>query len=196
MLEGILIAIVIALLFWGVFIFNRLVKKRNMVRAGFADIDVQLQRRHDLVPRLVETVGAYADFERRVLEDVTALRATAQSAEEKGQAGDMDGAEGALAAGLGRLLLLAENYPDLKANENFRQLAAELVETEDLISHARRFYNGAVRELNTRIEQVPDVIVARLLGFEPAAFFSAEIETRAAPEVAGLLDRTREGHQS
>lgn len=192
MLEGILIAMVVALLFWGVVIFNRLVKKRNMVRAGFSDIDVQLQRRHELVPRLVETVGAYADFERRVLEDVTALRARARSAEENGRADDMDGAEGALAAGLGRLLILAEDYPDLKASGNFRQLAAELVETEDLISHARRFYNGAVRELNTRIEQFPDVLVARLLGFEPAAFFSAAIETRAAPEVAGLLDRVRE----
>ncbi|MDZ7790520.1 MAG: LemA family protein [Xanthomonadales bacterium] len=99
----------------------------------------------------------------------------------------MAGAEVALAAGLGRLLLLAEDYPDLKATENFQQLTRELVATEDLLSHARRFYNGAVRALNTRIQQFPDVLVARPLGFEEATFFSAGIEARSAPSVAGLL---------
>lgn len=187
MIEGILIAVLIVLLVWGIVIFNRLVRARNLVRNGFADIDVQLQRRHDLVPQLVEAVRAYSGHEQRVLVDVTALRSRAQEAEGKGQAQAMAGAEVALAAGLGRLLLLAEDYPELKATENFQQLTRELVETEDQLSHARRFYNGAVRDLNTRIQQFPDLLVARLTGFEEATFFSAEIEARSAPGVAGLL---------
>lgn len=187
MIEGILIAVVLVLLVWGVVIFNRLVRARNLVRSGFADIDVQLQRRHDLVPQLVEAVKAYSGHEQRVLEEVTALRSRAQEVEGQGRAQAMAGAEVALAAGLGRLLLLAEDYPDLKASSNFQQLTGELVETEDLLSHARRFYNGAVRELNTRIQQFPDLLVARPLGFEEATFFSAEIEARSAPQVAGLL---------
>ncbi|WP_376696672.1 LemA family protein [Wenzhouxiangella sp. EGI_FJ10305] len=187
MIEGILIAVLVVLLVWGIAIFNRLVRARNLVRNGFADIDVQLQRRHDLVPQLVEAVRAYSGHEQRVLEEVTALRSRARQAEGKQQAQAMAGAEVALAAGLGRLLLLAEDYPDLKATENFQQLTRELVETEDLLSHARRFYNGAVRDLNTRIQQFPDLFVARLTGFEEATFFSAEIEARSAPKVAGLL---------
>lgn len=187
MIEGILIAVLVVLLVWGVVIFNRLVRSRNMVRNGFADIDVQLQRRHDLVPQLVEAVRAYSGHEQRVLEEVTALRSRAKQAEGEQQAQAMAGAEVALAAGLGRLLLLAEDYPELKATENFQQLTRELVETEDLLSHARRFYNGAVRDLNTRIQRFPDLLVARLTGFEEATFFSAEIEARSAPGVAGLL---------
>lgn len=192
-MELILILLAGGLLVWGTLIFNRLVRGRNLVKNGFADIDVQLQRRHDLVPQLVETVRAYADFERRVFDEVTALRGRAHEAEQAGRAKAMAGAETALAAGLGRLLLLAEDYPDLKASENFRQLTAELVETEDLLSHARRFYNGAVRELNTRIQQFPDLLVARVLGFEEAAFFSADIETRSTPRVSELLDRAGQG---
>lgn len=188
MIEAILICIVAVLLVWGVVLFNRLVRARNLVRNGFADIDVQLQRRHDLVPALVEAVKGYSGHEQRVLEEVVALRTRAQAVESGGRAAEMAGAEVALAAGLGRLLLLAEEYPDLKASGNFRQLTAELVETEDLLSHARRFYNGAVRDLNTRIQQFPDLLVARLLNFEEAAFFSARIEARSAPGVAGLLD--------
>lgn len=188
MIEGIIVAVLVVLLVWGVIIFNRLVRVRNLVKNGFADIDVQLQRRHDLVPQLVEAVRAYSGHEQRLLEEVTALRSRAREVEGKGQAQAMAGAEVALAAGLGRLLLLAEDYPDLKASENFRQLTDELVATEDLLSHARRFYNGAVRDLNTRIQQFPDLLVARPLGFEEATFFSAGIEARSAPRVAGLLN--------
>jgi len=193
MIEGILIAIVVVLLVWGVVIFNGLVRARNLVRGGFADIDVQLQRRHDLVPSLVEAVKAYGGHEQRVLEEIVALRSRAQAKESQGSAREMSGAETALAAGLGRLLLLAEDYPELKASENFRQLTTELVETEDLLSHARRFYNGAVRDLNTRIQQFPDLLVARTAGFVEAGFFSADIEARSAPKVAGLLDGMKEG---
>jgi LemA protein len=187
MIEGILIAVLVVLLVWGVVVFNRLVRARNLVRNGFADIDVQLQRRHDLVPQLVEAVRAYSGHEQRVLEEVTALRSRARDVEGSGEAQAMAGAEVALAAGLGRLLVLAEDYPGLKATENFQQLTRELVETEDLLSHARRFYNGAVRDLNTRIQQFPDLLVARLTGFEEGTFFSAEIEARSAPQVAALL---------
>jgi LemA protein len=187
MIEGALIGLAVVLLVWGIVIFNRLVRARNLVRNGFADIDVQLQRRHDLVPALVEAVKAYSGHEQRVLKEVTALRSRARETERKGEAQAMAGAEVALAAGLGRLLLLAEDYPDLKASRNFQQLTDELVETENLLSHARRFYNGAVRELNTRIQQFPDLLVARLIGFEEATFFSAEIEARSVPRVAELL---------
>ncbi|HSH41477.1 MAG TPA: LemA family protein [Arenicellales bacterium] len=187
MIEGVLFGIVLFLFVWGIVIFNRLVRARNLVRNGFADIDVQLQRRHDLVPRLVEAVKAYSGHEQRVLEEVTALRSRAQAVEGQGRAQAMSGAEAALAAGLGRLLLLVEDYPDLKASRNFQQLTGELVETEDLLSHARRFYNGAVRDLNTRIQQFPDLLVARLTGFEEATFFSAEIEARSVPRVAKIL---------
>ncbi|QKK02244.1 MAG: LemA family protein [Pseudomonadota bacterium] len=189
MIEGLLLVLLVALLIWGIVIFNRLVRVRNLVRNGFADIDVQLQRRHDLVPQLVTAVRAYANFERRVLEDVTALRSRAQTAEQSGEARAMAGAEVALAAALGRLLVLAEDYPALRASENFQQLTTQLVETEDLLSHARRFYNGAVRELNTRIQQFPDLLIARPLGFSEASYFSADIETRATPQVAELLQR-------
>lgn len=181
------LVVLAALLVWVVLIFNRLVRSRNLVRAGFSDIDVQLQRRHDLVPQLVEAVRAYAGYERGVLEEVTELRAKARSAEQEGRAELMVSAEAALVVGLGRLMMLAEDYPDLKASGNFRQLAAELVETENLLSHARRFYNGAVRQLNTRVQQFPDLIIARLLGFDEATFFSADIEAGSAPTVAAML---------
>lgn len=168
---------------WSVFAFNRLVRDRNLVRAGFSDIDVQLQRRGDLVPQLVEAVRAYAAYERNVLEEVTNLRSRAAEAND---VADRDRAESELAGGIKRLLLLAEDYPDLKASDNFRQLMDELVSVEDHLQHARRYYNGAVRQFNTRVQQFPDLIVARALGFREAEFFSADIEARVAPEVAGL----------
>ena len=186
-MDIVLIVIVAGLLVWLVVIFNRLVRGRNLVRAGFADIDVQLQRRHDLVPQLVETVRAYASFEQRLLEEVTALRANARDAEQGKQPEVMAGAEAALVAGLGKLMVLAEDYPDLKADGNFRQLMADLVDTENQLSHARRFYNGAVRQLNTLVQQFPDLVVARMLGFREATFFSADIEARSAPGVAALM---------
>lgn len=166
-----------------VLIFNRLVRDRNLVRAGLSDIDVQLQRRHDLVPRLVEAVRGYAGFERSLLERVTELRARASDADDIDA---RDRNESGLAEGISRLVLLAEDYPDLKASENFRQLVDELVETEDFLQHARRYYNGAVRQFNTRVQQFPDLLVARILRFREAAFFSASIEARMTPSLAGL----------
>lgn len=184
------VLILLCLTLWGVWIFNRLVRDRNLVKTGFADIDVQLQRRHDLVPQLVEAVKGYAGFEKQVLQDVVALRGKARTAAGVEQ---RDGAEKALAAGIGRLIALAESYPDLKASGNFRRFMSDLVQVEDHLQQARRFYNGAVRQFNTRVQQFPDLVVARLFGFSAGEFFSAGIEARAVPEVRRLLsDETAE----
>jgi len=166
-----------ALLLWAVFLFNRLVRLRNQMRTAWADIDVQLMRRHDLVPQLVTAVQAYADHERSVLTAVTELRATAMV-----QAGpaSLFIAEAALEQGLARVFGLQENYPDLKASENFRQLQAELVEVENQLQYARRFYNGAVRDNNDAIARIPDVLIARPCRFEAGEFYQAAGGTRGA----------------
>ncbi|NGX14963.1 LemA family protein [Wenzhouxiangella sp. XN24] len=178
----ILTILVAGLFFWGVLIFNRLVRDRNQVRAAWSDIDVQLTRRHDLVPQLVDAVRAYADYERATLTAVTELRARAERA---AHLPDKARLEDEMAAGLQRLLALAEAYPELKADGNFLQLQRDLVEVEDHLQYARRFYNGAVRIYNTRIETVPDLLVARPLSFRPAEFFAVDDEqARLAPRVA------------
>ena len=160
-------------------VYNRLVSDRNLARQGFADIDVQLKRRADLVPQLVEAVRGYAAYEKALLESVTELRARAVSA--SGLA-ERFGAERALGGPLGQLLLLQEAYPQLKADENFRKLSSQLVETEDALQYARRFYNGAVKQYLTRRETFPDLIVAHLFGFAPMPFF--ETDDREAVKVA------------
>jgi LemA protein len=161
-----------------VVLYNRLVAERNQVRQGYADIDVQLKRRADLVPRLVDTVRAYADYEKALLTSVTELRANALGAQ---RAAERFGIERALGERLQQLVLLQEAYPQLKADANFRQLSEALVEVEDHLQYARRFYNGAVKQYLTRIESFPDLVVARLLGFRPEPFF--ETEDRAAVRV-------------
>jgi LemA protein len=170
---------------YGIWVFNRLVADRNLVAQGFADIDVQLKRRADLVPRLVEVVRAYAAYERATLEAVVELRAQAQQAAErdapKGSHGERLAVEAQLGGALARVLLLQENYPQLKADANFRDLSAKLVEVEDQLQHARRFYNGAVKQYLTRLQTFPEVIVARLFAFRAPAFF--ETEDRAAVQV-------------
>ena len=153
---------------WVMLTFNRLVRLRNQSRTAWADIDVQLQRRHDLVPRLVEVVKGYAAHERATLAAVTELRAQAQSAHGAAVQGQ---AEDALSQALGRLIALREAYPELKANRNFAQLSAALVEVEDHLQYARRFYNGGVRELNTKIRVFPNNLIARRLGFGEREFF-------------------------
>ena len=176
----ILVLIAVALLAWAVFAFNRLVRLRNQWRTAWADIDVQLQRRHDLVPQLVASVKGYARHESALLEAVTALRSQALTLSGPKQLGEI---EGALEQGLGRLLALREAYPDLKASANFMQLHQELVEVEEHLQYARRFYNGAVRDYNTAIQRVPDVLVARGFGFGEADFFQAGAGQRAAVKV-------------
>lgn len=171
----------VALIVWGIVIFNRLVGERNQVRAAWSDIDVQLTRRHDLVPRLVGAVKAYAGYEKATLTAVTELRARAETAQ---RLSDKARLEDEMEAGLHKLIALAEAYPDLKANENFLQLQTELVETEDFLQYARRFYNGAVRIYNTRIETFPDMYVASPFGFKPAEFFDVDdAGVRVAPQI-------------
>ena len=172
--------VVAALLAWVVFAFNRLVRLRNQVRAGWSDIDVQLLRRHDLVPMLVEAVKAYAGHEKALFERVTALRTEAISARSPARLAMV---EAALEHEVGRLLVLNEAYPELKASENFLRLQRDLVDVEDHLQFARRFYNGAVRALNDGVQKFPDLLVARSLGFRPAEFFEAGEGTAQAPRL-------------
>lgn len=175
-----LAAIAIALLAWAVLVFNRLVRLRNQVRTAWADVDVQLMRRHDLVPALARAVSAYADHERSTLDAVTALRDRAHGLHEPAA---LAAIEPALAAGIGRLLALQEAYPALAASANFLQLQRDLVEVEAQLQYARRFYNGAVRDLNDAVQRVPDLAVARVAGIGPAPFFEADPAERAAVPV-------------
>ncbi|MDZ3824272.1 MAG: LemA family protein [Pseudoxanthomonas sp.] len=184
-MSGTLFAIVLlALLAWAVWLFNRLVRLRNQVRTAWSDIDVQLTRRHDLVPQLVTTVRAYADHERATLEAVTALRQQAMALTSPGRLGEV---EGQLEQALSRLFILREAYPELRASENFERLQRDLVDVENHLQYARRFYNGAVRDLNDAVQRFPDLIVARAAGFGPAEFYQAGAGERAA--VAVEIDR-------
>ena len=168
-----------------VLIYNRLVRLRNRTEQGWAQIDVQLQRRHDLIPNLVETVNAYAAHERRTLEQVVAARdAAAAAAAASAGAGETADAEAGLSAALSRLFALAEDYPDLEADRSFRQLQTELAATEDRVAYARRYYNDAVQSYDTALEQFPGVLVAGPFGFVPADYFQAEGDpVRAVPRV-------------
>jgi len=160
---------------WAMFAFNRLVRLRNQVKTAWADIGVQLQRRHDLVPLLVGAVQAYAGHESATLQAVSELRAQAMSRMQPGQRGQV---EASLERELGRLIALKEAYPDLKANQNFAQLQRDLVQIEEQLQYARRFYNGAVRDYNDGIQRVPDAWIARATGFDVAEFFQAEAASR------------------
>lgn len=170
------LAVLVLVLGGGIWIYNRLVHDRNQVRNAWSDIDVQLARRHDLVPQLVTAVKAYADYEQATLTAVTELRRRAESAE---RLPDKAALEDAMEAGLHRLIAVQESYPDLKADANFRQLQSSLGEVEDYLQYARRFYNGSVRILNTRIESFPHLLIAGPLGFRPAEFFEADDAARA-----------------
>lgn len=184
------LAIVAVALIWSVLIFNTLVKSRNQAAAAWSDIDVQLQRRHDLIPRLVEAVRGYAEYERATLEAVTELRVRSENARSRlarnggAAASEIAGLEKQIEAGVHRIVALAESYPDLKANENFLALQNELTEIEDHLQYARRFYNGAVRNLNTRIQSFPDALLARPFGFAEAEFFEADADAETPVKVS------------
>ena len=173
------------LLLLGVFLFNRLVRLRNEVGTGWANIDVQLKRRNDLIPNLVETVKGYAAHERTTFERVTEARSAVARAASPGAAA---AADVGLAAALGGLFAVAEAYPELRASENFIALQGELRDTEDKIAAARRYYNATVLRLNTAIQTVPGVLVARPFGFREAEFFEAAEEETRVPQV-GLAPR-------
>jgi len=175
------ILIAAAILFWGVSIYNNLVKSRNLVAEGASGIDVQLKRRADLIPNLLETVKGYMAHEKGTLEEVTRMRARCADA---GSLGEKGQAEGLLGAALGRLFAVAENYPDLKADKNFAELQESLEKIEEEIQLARRYYNGTARNMNILVESFPSNLVARGFGFNTAEYF--EIETpgdRQVPKV-------------
>ena len=177
----VVLAIFVVLLLWGVAVFNRLVRRRNLVGEGWSGIDVQLKRRADLIPNLIEAVKGYMGHERGVLEKVTQLRVDSQKATSPAEKGRI---EGALGSALASVFAVAENYPDLKASQNFSDLQKSLAEIEEQIQLARRYYNGAVREQNIVIESFPSDIVARLFHFQRAEFFQLEsVADRQVPQV-------------
>lgn len=174
------VLILVVLAAWAVMLFNGLVRLRNQVRAGWSDIDVQLMRRHDLVPLLVEAVKAYAGHEKTVFERVAELRSEAVSTKSPARLANI---EAALEHEVGRLMVIKEAYPELKASENFLKLQCDLVDVEDHLQYARRFYNGAVRELNDGVQRFPDVLIANAFGFKAAEFFEAPTGAGAAPKL-------------
>jgi len=162
--------------------YNRFVSQRNLVQESWRQVDVELKRRHDLIPNLVETVKGYATHEREVFDAVTRARATA--AAPGSTPGEQAQQEGVLGMALGRLFAVAEAYPDLKASTNFLEMQRELTETEDRIAAGRRYYNANVRALNTRVESVPSNLVASTFGFHKEEYFEVEDEAvRSAPSV-------------
>lgn len=174
--------IVVVLVLWGIGLYNALVKLRNLVAESWRQIDVELQRRHELIPNLVETVKGYAAHERSTLQAVVEARTVAAApgstpAEQANQ-------ENALTQALGRLFALSEQYPDLKANQNFLELQRELTYTEDRVAAGRRFYNANVRALNTKIEVFPSSVVAGMFSFQRADYFEVlDTAARQAPKV-------------
>ena len=180
----IILALIVAAVLYAIYVYNRLVSTRQMSEEGWSGIDVQLKRRADLVPNLIETVKGYAAHERGVFDEVTQLRARAQSV----PPGDVEArakAEAALSLGLGRLLAVAENYPELKASANFLQLQQDLASLESEIQMARRYYNGAVRNLNTMVQSFPSNLVANQFGFKTRQYFEIEEPgDRAVPKVS------------
>jgi LemA protein len=182
----IILGVLAVFLAWGVVIYNRFVSLVNNSKEAWADIDTQLKRRYDLIPNLIETVKGYASHERETLDAVTEARAKATSIQidpakvspEQLQA--LEGAEMGLSSALGKLLAVAENYPDLKANTNFLELQRELSDTENKIQAARRFYNSNVRDLKTALQQFPGNIIGNMFGFKSLEFFELSAEDAEA----------------
>jgi len=178
----ILLGLIALSLVGGVALYNRLVKNQNLVQEGWSGIDVQLKRRADLIPNLIETVKGYMGHERGVLERVTELRAQSLKA---GNVGEKGRVEGMLTSALGNLFAVAENYPDLKASQNFMELQRALADIEDQIQLSRRYYNGAARNLNILVDSFPSNLVARTFGFPRVEYFELEdAGDRAVPRVS------------
>jgi len=179
----IVLGVIVVIVLWVITVYNGLVAMRQRVGQAFADIDVQLKQRHDLIPNLVETVKGYAAHERGTLEAVTQARNTAVAAQGPAQ---QAAAENMLSGALRQLFALSEAYPDLKANANFQQLQAELTDIENKLAAARRFFNNAVQEYNTGIQQFPAALFASMFGFGPREFFDVGDERKTldqAPQV-------------
>lgn len=177
--------VIVILVLWFIGGYNGLVRLRNEVKNAWAQIDVQLKRRFDLIPNLVETVRGYMKFERETLEAVVKARSAVQQLPPTAGTGERAKAEGELGTALGRLMVVVESYPDLKANQNFLALQEELTSTENKISFSRQFYNDSVLRYNTRTESFPTNLVAGMFGFKPAESFAVTAaEERAAPKVS------------
>ena len=181
MIGWILLAIPLALIFYFVGMYNALVRLRNGVKNAWSQIDVQLKRRHDLIPNLVETAKGYMQHERGTFEEVTKARSQAMNA---GSVGDKAKAENALSGALGRFMLVVENYPDLKANQNFMAVQEELTSTENKIAFSRQGYNDSVYFFNNKIQMFPSNMVAGMFGFGKRDYFEVEVAAeREAPKV-------------
>lgn len=171
----VVLVLVAVLIFWAIGLYNGLIKLKNRVDEAWSDIDVQLKRRYDLIPNLIETVKGYAKHEKEVLENVTEARTRAMGASDPK---DQIEAENMLSGTLKSLFAVSENYPDLKANQNFLELQKELADTENKIQASRRFYNGNVRDFNTKIQTFPNNMIAGSLNFKDRDFFEAEEEEK------------------
>ncbi len=177
----VVLIIFLIVIVWGIITYNRLVSLRNRAKEAWADIDVQLKRRYDLIPNLVETVKAYASHEKELFKQVTEARANAISAEKSGDPKKVSEAENALSGTLKSLFAVSENYPDLKASENFIEMQREIRDTEDKIQASRRFYNNNVMELNTRVEMFPAKLIASAFNFNKEDFFEIEDKEERDP---------------
>ncbi|MFB6226192.1 MAG: LemA family protein [Candidatus Paceibacteria bacterium] len=174
----ILLGIAVLILIWLVFLYNSLVKLQNRVEEAWSDIDVQLKRRHNLIPNLVDSVKGYMEHEKGTLEKVTELRSQAEQARQEGDTQKIAQIEDQLQSALGNLQVAVEDYPDLKASQNVSELMDELSDTENKIQAARRFYNGQVRNFNTKIESFPANLVASALGFKEQDYYEIEDESQ------------------
>ncbi len=170
----ILIGIIVLLGLWIIGLYNGLITLRNRVKEAWSDIDVQLKRRHDLIPNLLESVKGYMTHERTLLENITKARSQAMTAQASGNTAELAKAESALSSMMGSLRIAVEAYPDLKANQNMAQLMDELSDTENKIQASRRFYNGQVRDFNTKVEHFPTNMIAGSLKFEKFGYFEIE----------------------
>jgi len=178
----VILAILVLIVLWAVFTYNGLVRRKNVVAEAWSGIEAQLKRRADLIPNLVETVKGYAGHERGTLDELTKLRAAAGGQQDIGQRAQT---EQQITSAIGKIMAVAEAYPDLKASANFQALQGQLSEIEDQVQLARRYYNGAVREFNVMIEQLPSNLIANMGGFKTAQFFQIDNEAdRAVPKVS------------
>lgn len=166
-----IIAILLAIAIWSVIIYNNLVYNKNTTLAAWSDIDVQLKRRHDLIPKLIDAVKQYASYESSLLKSVTELRTQAKSIE---KISERENIERKLQDQVHKLIAVAENYPELKANQNFLELQKDISDVENDIQYARRYYNGAVRIINTRIDSFPDLLVAKLFNYKYHEYFQLD----------------------
>ncbi len=180
----VLLVVIVLAAGWFLLTYNNLVGSRNRTQEAWSQIDVELKRRHDLIPNLVETVRGYAAHERGTFDEVTQARASAVAAGATGDPAKIGAAENVLSQSLRSLFAVSENYPELKASSNFSQLQESLTSTEDKLEFSRRYYNGSVRDYNTALQVLPTSLIAGVFGFRAMPFFQADEGDRAAPQVS------------